>query len=308
MNEMLEITFTPTARPGSTLEGLYDHWRMKGYIVESKWGGPDMRLLVPLGDESWRAEISQGVNDGVIAADWDAGFIECLYSSDDIQSAPVFSVIHTGRDIAFPQGGDDIAGVCHICDVDTSRACPKYGAGAVQDGSLRIPAAELNKAGKFASIWIGQNIFLFVADTLAEALSSSCKDALPFRQVEPIGKSKLEQPYWQLCPDTPVSPDALTVHRAERTQCPECGEPRLTSFSRPPGGRQYSVLREEFEASTCPPVPLCPFWEGDLARFADGRVQRFPERRPWLRGDLARELMKHKIRGLTLEPILFGTA
>lgn len=307
MNELLEIIFRPTARRSSTLSQLYDHWRIKGYVVELWWGGPYMRLLVPLGDESWRAEMSEGVNNGSIAPDWEVRLIKSVYSADEVKTAPLFSVVHTGRDIAFPQGGDDIAGVCHICDVDTSQACPRCGAGAVQDGSLRIPAAELNKARKFASIWIGQNIFLFVADALAEALSSSCKDALPLRQVEPIGKSKLEQPYWQLCPDTPVSPDALAVHRAERTQCPECGGPRLTAFSDPPGGRQYSLLREEFDARTCPPVTLCPFWEGDLGRFDDGRIHGFPERRPWLRGDLARELMKHKIRQLDLTPILYGT-
>ena len=185
MNELLEIIFRPTARRSSTLSQLYDHWRIKEYVVELWWGGPDMRLLVPLGDDSWQAEMSEGVNNGVISPDWDVRLVKCMYSADEVNTAPLFSVIHTGRCIAFPQGGNDIAGVCHICDVDTSRACPKCGAGAVQDGSLRIPAAELNKAGKFASIWIGQNIFLFIADTLAEALSSSCKDVLPLRQVEP---------------------------------------------------------------------------------------------------------------------------
>lgn len=59
MIEVLEIIFMPTKRSVAALRQLQNLWNARGYVVELWRGGPYMRLLAPLGDESWRAEMSE---------------------------------------------------------------------------------------------------------------------------------------------------------------------------------------------------------------------------------------------------------
>ncbi|HZW11066.1 MAG TPA: hypothetical protein VFF69_14285 [Phycisphaerales bacterium] len=308
MQEYLEISFHPVGKVSSALAARMQSWREKGYVLEQQYGikTPWFKMLVPLGDESWRDEIVATVKAKLVTSDWHANFIQDVYSPVDFAHAPLFGIIHTGRDIDFPMGRDDIASVTHIMDVDQSDACAACGAGTRQNCPLRLPASDLNKAGKCASIWIGDNAFFMLTEQLAGELSEECSDELPLLEIETIGKIKLKERWLQIVPEFVVPESAIVERRVKRIECPECGAVRGEALPGPISGVCFTARESALNKVRLPAASLCPVWEGGIERFPDGRIISYPERRLWLRGDLGRALAKKKIRDLELVPIIFA--
>jgi len=303
MEEYLRTTFFPRNR--RTLQRLTEEWRKRGYRVEDGHPAPFFQLSTPLGDDSWRRELEEATSKGDIEEGWRSDWLDQEFSEEEIASAEVFSIIHVGVDLNILTGRDRVTGVCHLTDVDTSTACARCGAGARPGGPVRLLASQLNRARRFASIDIGGSEFYFIADSLAEDLTEARGETLPLRCVRAIGKQVAREGWSQIVPEFVVPIDAVREKRIERAECAECGAVRRHADTGPGhSGGHYVLLQEKLSLIDLPPVMLNPFWEGNLNLFPDGRVISYPNRRMWIRGDFARELMSRKIDGLHVTPIL----
>lgn len=233
------------------------------------------------------------------------GVVEQIYERGEFETAPMFSFVHVGRCIEFARGRDNRAGICHFVDFDANDACATCGAHAEQSGPLRLLTSELNKAGKWASLAIIANDFHLITQSLLDQLQDECRELLPVREVVQIGKSKPKERWWQLDP-THVMPTEFTRCIGYGvTRCKRCDAAQLRSEGKHVRQMSFTVKSEAFSTSRTPALVLSPFWTVDhILRFDDGRLKSVPSRRIWLRGDLGRAILKLKIRGLQLTPIL----
>lgn len=240
---------------------------------------------------------------------WDRVHIFQRYSPSEFAASPLFAVVHVGRCVEVPKGTDNIAAISHFVDFDVVPACSNCGAGATQTGAMRIPGAELNKAGRFASIMIGNNEFLMASETVVDALAAAAGGVtLPLRRVESIGRTKAKEQWFQFFPLDELPIAACHEGRWVRQICPKCEAVRLTSPGDDLAVGGYFMVSKELLGGTrlVPPIVRAPYWYGDVERFDDARLITVPDRRIWLRGDVGRALAAMKIRGLDMVPVLLN--
>lgn len=314
MEEFIVVSLTPPPATSAHFGELLREWASRGYRVGRYKAESSVEVLVPIDDTAWRQDLDAAKQSGHVDT-WRAAWIEQKYSDQEHAEAPLFRLNHTGYDINFPST-KGFSGVCHIADVDVSNACAsdyaaegkvyKCGAGARQSSSLRLSGRELDKAGRFASIWIGSNTFFLLSQSLVDQLEKEC-GALPLRPIEPLKTVPKEQ-WWQLDPQQLLPLAACRAPRAALVKCPGCGAARLTYEREPdqPVGPYYGVTRELADMPLAP-VVFSPFWGGWLSFLKDGRVASFPERDMWVRGDVGRALAAKKIKGLDVIPIIWST-
>ena len=241
MHELLWITVGPARDRAWSFAALIERWKGRGYAVEPYPANNLVDIAVPLGDPVWRAEIDAAVAAGTVANGWREFRIDQVYTADEIASAPMFSLVHSGRNITFPMGKDTIAGVAHFMDVDDRKACPACGVGAVPSGPLRLPAAELNKAGCFGSLYIGDDTFFIISRTLGVAWREAVGEPLPLRGVDMIGAASPKEPWYQIDP-TFILPDRiLGEHRMTRVTCPACGGLQVEGSPDVPSGGYFTA-------------------------------------------------------------------
>jgi len=307
MKERLWITVGPTRatraaeRPFLT---FIDLWRIRGYVIDLYPLNDLVRVGIPLEDAVWRDEIDAAVAAGTVSNEWSKCSIDQIYTPDEVASAPLFWMVHMGRSIRFPMGKDNIAGVTHFMDVDDSKACLACGVGAVQSGPLRLPAAELNKAGRFGSLYIGDDTFFIISRTLGVAWREAVGEPLPLRGVDMIGAASPKEPWYQIDP-TFILPDRiLGEHRMTRSVCPTFGGLQVEGSPDVPSGG-YFTANAALRDIALPPVLLSCFAGGELLRYADGQVKQIPTRQLLVRGDVGRALATFKVRGLDLIPIIW---
>jgi hypothetical protein len=305
MLELRRIVIAKEASAVPLLQAWSKSMEVHGYQVETSYLGQRfLDLLVPMTDRAWRSRLRKAVESGAVEADWMEDSIIQRYSAEEVRAAPLFQPIHAGRSIEFPQGRDRKAGVCQLVSVDESAACGGCGAGVRQEGEIRVPAAEIDKCGSMASIWLGPNVFWMLADRVVKALEAVCGEPIPRREVVTTGKATARERWWQLLPESSVLEGGIKEHRSARRVCSQCGAVWLSVVDGPPG-RHFTARQAAWCEKVVPPVVRSPFWEGELTRFDDGRVKHFPERALWFRGDVARHLAAEKIRGLDLHPIIW---
>jgi hypothetical protein len=306
---MIEVYFVQVYAPAPKSRAfarLLEHWKELSYRIESESGAPRFEIIVPVEDTKWRREMKEACAAGLIDDEWRAGYIRQEYTTEEVALAPLFSISHVGRHLKISTGRDHRSGLCHITTVEATGACPKCGAGATQSGPLRIPSAELNKAGRLASLMFGAKSFFMIPRSMVERIEEAVSDKLPLREVETIGSAKAKERWWQLDPKEVVPLGAVQERRYVRVVCPECGAVRLESLNVDgPYGGHFTLRKQSQTGKKLQPVVLQPFWDGDLTRFPDGRIKSIPHRRVWLRGDVARLLAEMKINGLDLTPIIF---
>jgi hypothetical protein len=304
MERFWVVTISAPQKRGSAFDRVVADWSKRGYVFQDRPTRviPSRRLLVSPVDRRWKREADSAVKAGALDS-WTIDYVETVYSQQDIASAEVFRVIHTGRCINFKTGKDHIARVSDIADWETSGACPRCGAGVRQISPLRLLGSELNKAGRFASIWLGSNTFWMVSAGLRREIERGCGEKLPVREVELTGKTRSKERWWQLAPSWAPRPSDVKISGYRRLICSKCravscGAPAAVLVLQP-----YSLAARTFPKRT-PPFFWDSVWGGSLDLSPDGRVGSAPERGLWLRGDVARVLRSARIPGLDLTPVL----
>ncbi|HMN42454.1 MAG TPA: hypothetical protein PKE29_16560 [Phycisphaerales bacterium] len=307
MQELLRVSLWAPDRRPVEFEKFIVHFARLGYEPED---GPTpfghcRTFWIPTTDRAWKREVQSAVKAGAVAPNWSADWIEYRYTDEEVATAPLFDVVHVGRCIDFPLHGDKIARVCHITDVNADRACTRCGVGARQSAPLRLAAAELNKAGRLASIWLGSNTFWMVSDDLLRKAERAVECRIPVQPVTTIGKAKPKHRWWQLMPSWAPPTTAISVSKTRVQTCKTCKTSTL-NFGRPKILGNFSTASKRvLERLRVPPILCSPFWEGDLDRTPDGRIAFFPSQRLMLRGDLARFLKNEGIRGLDVTPVVY---
>jgi len=292
---------SPDKRGSPEFRNLIALWEMRNYTLSST--GPFWNVGAPLVESDWRAEVSEALRTGV-AVDFTEEFFVQQFTAAETAAAPLFRMVHMGRDIDFPIGKDRFASPSHITTIDTSAACPTCGAGAIQRDPLRLKASELEPAGPFVSITLVANDFYIVRGDFAQAWSTLIGENLPLLAVEATGKAARDTEWFQLVPAAVLPADSIRDHRAARTPCAICGILRMDWGDTLPHGPYHTALPALAEAKL-PPIVWSHWIEGELTRFPDGRVRQYPGRSLWLRGDVARALATFKVRGLDLIPIIW---
>lgn len=304
MIEQRVIAIEATTSDAGTLKAVVKRLRTSGYQVEGLHHGLVYYAHVPFVDDAWEHILQDANTHNNAGISWQVDRIVQVYSTSEVETAPMFDPIHGGRTIEFPRGRDDISGVCHLAEFDDSTVCMECGTGVRQVSPMRVPAAELNKCGQIASIQLGANVFWMLAESLVGELEESCGARLPRRQVDGIGKAVSKSKWWQIVPDWSIPANVVEVHRYRRGPCLKCGAVRLDLAQQPYGG-YFTVRRDDLKGLTLPPIMSDSFVGGNLERFPDGRIRGFPTTHMWLRGDVGRALAKKKIRGLDLYPIIW---
>jgi hypothetical protein len=275
MREYLAISCRAT-RPRSP---FFHEWLREcaaaGIRSELEFGaGAQYRLLVPLGNRTWKRRLREAADSGLISKDWERDV--CIqyfvqeYSEEDVGNAPLFSLVHVGHDIRIPTPrGEDIIGLCHFTQVDRSGMCTLCHSGARQVGLLRIRGGELNTCGRFGDIMIGANEFYLLAESLVDEIEQECSCDLPRREVEAMGSRPRER-WFQLAPEFMLPAAAvLPVHSGKKRVCRACGS---VQFDSPPDvfGSYDTLSKAGLAKAKLPPVVLCPILQGELKQCPDG--------------------------------------
>ncbi|MBY0261927.1 MAG: hypothetical protein K2Q20_06265 [Phycisphaerales bacterium] len=306
MFETLEIFVVPQKDKRAFNKWLKE-LESKGYKVDRDYWKSlhdAVNVDIPVDSPDDLEPFKQAAEDGIIKR-WRRSQIKQHFTQSEIASAPLFGFVYVGRDMRVPQGKDLVAGISHFVEYDTSFACVTCGAWAKQCGPLRILGSELNQAARLSNITIVSNSFDLVPAKTLEQISQVVKAKLPLRPIEVAGKVKLKEEWWQLDPDFELPIEVCQEMRYVRIVCQACGVVRLDGV---PGdellGGYFTVKSAKLRQYDLPPAMLEPYWNGDIKRYQDGRLISTPSRRIWLRGDVGRALLKLKIRGLSLSPIL----
>ncbi len=253
-------------------------------------------------DHDLKPLLDDAVAAGTIHPEWWIEKIVQEWTQEEQATAPFFRPIHTGHEIEFKVGRDGVAGVGHLFDVDASHVCSTCGAGARQAGPIRLAASELNKCGKIGSIWLPSNTVWLIADSLRTEIEQACNVELACREVEPAGKAKPKERWWQLSPMQRIPAAWVIDHHARRSCCDQCGELSLEADEIP---GSYPTIAHAANVDELPPIVGSHDIEGEFTTAKSGTILGFPAPNLWLRADVAHALRAAKVRGLDLIPIPF---